>query len=487
MKHLDLFSGIGGFARAVDEVWPGSEHVFCDNDKFCQAILKLRYPNSKIYGDIKYLSVIDENEGKSIIETCLPKRNSNPTERILEKPLKPQGNQEKKMSAKIVEKKNGFFHIKLKGEGDIAQGSADMSRCEEITPQMLTEDFEWLEKIIQTGKMDMEEIEMIGIKKRTLSNGEEEYLREINTPVRIADLNQKRKGNLTHTILNFGKNIQVLEPSYQTEKHYVSIATKKYIGKVDILTAGVPCQPASQAGKRLGTKDDRWLWGETFRIIRETKPRFVILENVRGILTLESGLVFQSLLTEMENCGYETRIYVLPAVAVGAPHRRDRVWFVANRRPQHGQQGDIKGVETDKTKRTARSINAERQGEDDTSKPYFKQLEGGEGYDRREECGQEWSSIRGKGGTDSENDTNAERERLERQQHEECSGTEYSWNENWLEVATELCGVDDGLPAELDGYELSKAQHRVQRLKSLGNAIVPQVAVEIMKAIHGTE
>ena len=57
------------------------------------------------------------------------------------------------------------------------------------------------------------------------------------------------------------------------------------------------------------------------------------------------------------------------------------------------------------------------------------------------------------------------------------------WDENWLEVATELCGVDDGLPVELDGFKLTKAGHRVQRLKALGNAIVPQVVIEIMKAI----
>ena len=61
----------------------------------------------------------------------------------------------------------------------------------------------------------------------------------------------------------------------------------------------------------------------------------------------------------------------------------------------------------------------------------------------------------------------------------------HSWNENWLEVATELCGVDDGLPAELDGLKFSKSKHRVERLKALGNSLVPQVAIEIMRAIKG--
>jgi len=55
MKHIDLFSGIGGFAYAVDRVWPGAKHIFCDNDKFCQAVLKKHWPNSKIYGDIRTL------------------------------------------------------------------------------------------------------------------------------------------------------------------------------------------------------------------------------------------------------------------------------------------------------------------------------------------------------------------------------------------------------------------------------------------------
>lgn len=77
--------------------------------------------------------------------------------------------------------------------------------------------------------------------------------------------------------------------------------------------------------------------------------------------------------------------------------------------------------------------------------------------------------------------------RIRRQQRsgaKEVSTTCSSWESDWFEVATELCRVDDGLPAELDGFKLTKAGHRTQRLKALGNSIVPQVAIQIMKAIN---
>jgi len=99
---------------------------------------------------------------------------------------------------------------------------------------------------------------------------------------------------------------------------------------VDLLTAGTPCQPASCAGKQAGTSDDRWLWPEAFRVVRELRPTWCIFENVKGLLALEQGMVFESLLLELEDIGYETETYVIPACGKDAPHRRDRVWIVAN-------------------------------------------------------------------------------------------------------------------------------------------------------------
>lgn len=100
------------------------------------------------------------------------------------------------------------------------------------------------------------------------------------------------------------------------------------LAPVDLICGGVPCQPASCAGKQRGTADDRWLWPEALRIVREVGPKWFIFENVCGLLALESGMVFDSLLLEMEALGYEVETFVIPACSVDAPHRRDRVWIV---------------------------------------------------------------------------------------------------------------------------------------------------------------
>jgi DNA (cytosine-5)-methyltransferase 1 len=97
-----------------------------------------------------------------------------------------------------------------------------------------------------------------------------------------------------------------------------------------ILTGGFPCQPYSMAGKRLGKEDERHLFPEMLRIIREVQPKWIVGENVLGIVNWSGGLVFEEVQADLEAQGYEVQSYVLPAVSVNAPHRRDRVWFVAH-------------------------------------------------------------------------------------------------------------------------------------------------------------
>jgi len=99
---------------------------------------------------------------------------------------------------------------------------------------------------------------------------------------------------------------------------------------VDLIAGGIPCQPASLAGKRRGTEDDRWLWGEALRIVGEIRPTWVLFENPTGILSVQGGVPFESVLSYLEGLGYETGTAVIPACAVGAPHRRDRVWILAH-------------------------------------------------------------------------------------------------------------------------------------------------------------
>jgi DNA (cytosine-5)-methyltransferase 1 len=100
-------------------------------------------------------------------------------------------------------------------------------------------------------------------------------------------------------------------------------------GRIDLLTGGFPCQPYSTAGKRKGTADDRHLWPEMLRAIREIQPRYVVGENVRGLTNWNGGLVFDEVQADLEAEGYEVIPFLLPACGVNAPHRRDRIWFVA--------------------------------------------------------------------------------------------------------------------------------------------------------------
>ncbi len=104
-----------------------------------------------------------------------------------------------------------------------------------------------------------------------------------------------------------------------------------YRGQIDVLSGGFPCQPFSVAGERKGSDDDRHLWPEMCRAIKEIQPRWVVGENVRGIINWNGGLVFEQVQSDLENEGYEVQSFILPACGVDAPHRRDRVWVIGYR------------------------------------------------------------------------------------------------------------------------------------------------------------
>jgi DNA (cytosine-5)-methyltransferase 1 len=131
----------------------------------------------------------------------------------------------------------------------------------------------------------------------------------------------------------------------------------------EIITGGFPCQPFSVAGSRKGTDDNRHLWPEMFRIIKEFKPRWIIGENVRGIVSIQDGLVFETVCTDLESEGYEVQTFNIPAVGVGAPHKRERIWIVANsrcsiRREQSSRNSESIGSRT--FKETERSTDTSK-------------------------------------------------------------------------------------------------------------------------------
>jgi DNA (cytosine-5)-methyltransferase 1 len=276
VKHLDLFSGIGGFAYAADQVWDNVEHVFCDNDKFCQQVITKHWPEAKQYNDIQ-----------------------------------------------------------------------------EITEE-----------------------------------------------------------------------------------------------QADIVTGGFPCQPFSHAGKRRGTDDDRYLWPEMLRVIRLAKPQWVIAENVSGLITMQDGLVFEQVCLDLEAEGYEVQPFIIPAIAVNAPHKRDRVWFVAHANSSSNRRGQRQvSKENSVQKISGQKVDARQSdratGLYDPTDPKHLRCKGSVNQPLQRQSNESWKSER-----------SAER-----------------WATGWPISEPRTVGVDDGIP------------NRTHRIKSLGNAIVPQVAIEIMRGI----
>lgn len=125
----------------------------------------------------------------------------------------------------------------------------------------------------------------------------------------------------------------VLKYHFSNAEQYTDIRATDFTvwrGRVDVLTGGFPCQPFSLAGKRKGAEDERHLWPEMLRAIHEIRPRWVVGENVFGIINWSGGLVFEQVCADLEAEGYEVQAYILPAAGVRAHHKRDRVWFVAH-------------------------------------------------------------------------------------------------------------------------------------------------------------
>jgi DNA (cytosine-5)-methyltransferase 1 len=349
---------------------------------------------------------------------------------------------------------------------------------------------------------------------------------------------------------------------------------KKYANKIDILTGGFPCQPFSMAGKRKGTEDERYLWGEMLRAIQEIKPKFVIAENVFGITNIDGGLVFEQVCLDLEAQGYEIQPFIIPAAAKNAPHRRDRCWFIGVRnatnnngiirregweskprkQSRHGESNEgcdtqINGIATNTNgdglnqRNGNDEINTSKGGKyalgdidesivnGNTSDTERKRLEGhnrqreGRSINRNDEglfigAKDKFISTHTEcsGGVQISKDiqpkqsngfkfvrngrkrnvtnsdscrqqtlNNKERFLGQENRSETFSGNSFKSiyrEEGWQNFPTQspICGGDDGIPTELDGITFSK--WRAESIKGYGNAIVPQVALELFKVIE---
>src|SRR5210317_1472144 len=146
-------------------------------------------------------------------------------------------------------------------------------------------------------------------------------------------------------------------PNITIESEVRNVKGNKY--KADIITGGFPCQPFSVAGKRKGTDDDRYLWDETIRVIKECKPRWFIGENVEGIINIQNGMVLRQVCDDLEKEGFEVQCLVIPASGIGAWHQRKRVWIVAhsnsnrNRNEITGSNGEEKEIQGEHRKKNS--------------------------------------------------------------------------------------------------------------------------------------
>jgi len=332
------------------------------------------------------------------------------------------------------------------------------------------------------------------------------------------------------------------------KKHWSNINIEEDIRNVkgekyqaDVVTGGFPCQPFSVAGKRKSTADDRYLWDEMLRVIRETKPRWVIGENVEGIVNINEGMVLRQVLNDLENEGFKSQCIIIPASGIGAWHQRKRIWIIANnisntnkRNVQTGcerQWGICKENKRKGTSNNATSVcetlsNSKSKGLFSTSKSKSssdertrldinKKKNWSEIWSYSSRCDEQNSSrdvpnsksfgsnggeygnnsqeeqIQFKVGRESGNEdvSNTSNQRLQRlntkqltpeQEFRFTSSKNDEGRKTWWQIESEFCGVPNGVSYELD-------KDRSNRIKSLGNSIVPQIVRQIGLSILTAE
>jgi DNA (cytosine-5)-methyltransferase 1 len=271
-------------------------------------------------------------------------------------------------------------------------------------------------------------------------------------------------------------------------------------GKIDILTGGFPCQPYSSAGKRKGKEDERHLWPEMLRAIREIQPRWVVGENVLGLVNWSGGLVFHEVQADLEAEGYEVWPYVLPAVSVNAPHRRDRVWFVA-----HFTNTDNKSKQQESRNRKWESSKQEQNDWDKVRNNASSICSygpithpNGNGLNQRNgndevNAGERGFNALGNADKGNEYGDVADTENIGRTDALENGELERGrfWQSykrgTWDTFPSQspICSRNDGISSRLDGITFPK--WRNESIKAAGNAIVPQVVYQIFKAIEHYE
>jgi DNA (cytosine-5)-methyltransferase 1 len=319
--------------------------------------------------------------------------------------------------------------------------------------------------------------------------------------------------NVFHTEWNeFGQKI--LQHHFPNSISYHDIIKTDFTihnGTIDIITGGFPCQPFSHAGKRKGSDDERYLWHEMLRAIQQIQPTYVVAENVRGLLTIDDGMVFEQVCADLEAEGYEVQPLLLPAAGVNAPHRRDRIFIVGyaantndNRNSSQGQSEEAEG-----NRCRNNAVKEERQHKAEWTdglhglQPDAANTNGTDtgSSNGRTDCeteGNVWRKEKGNvsGTRDcTEPSDNTKEIRLQRSKQADsskrqesndqfidgCCGKRHS---SWEQFPTQsaICSRNDGLSDRLDNITFPK--WRNESIKAYGNAVVPQLILPIFQTIE---
>lgn len=278
--------------------------------------------------------------------------------------------------------------------------------------------------------------------------------------------------------------LKVLEKHWPGVKRFADIkkmGVEEEIPHVDVVCGGFPCQPVSCAGKRKGKEDTRWLWPEFCRVVRCVRPEWVLIENVPGLLSADSGRLFAGILRDLSESGYDAEWNIVSAASVGAPHLRKRLFIVAHaeqqsdRRQIHGGEIDRENPERPAGRVSGSGVGCRVRYVADAGAPH-----------RRERIfvmahTDGWNvETHGKTGTSGQihiagenqlaacrknvNVTNPVLNRLENLKQTGTTSGPIDRNADWWSVEPNVGRVAHGIPS------------RVDRLRALGNAIVPQCA-----------
>lgn len=241
----------------------------------------------------------------------------------------------------------------------------------------------------------------------------------------------------------------------------------------NVFACGFPCQPASSAGSRRGADDSRWVWSDIIRLVSESDFTWIVFENVYGLLSLEQGMVFEQCMVDLEAAGFEIQSFIIPACGIDAKHRRDRIFIVCHTEHVRRSSPEVSGFACSRSNNSAEGKIATEQSS-------------GSDY----ESGNMGPGARIDADADSDRESQPER-RVEEVGRRAVNIYQESIVEQKLFESRMGRNVHDGVPAWMDEpmipRQIEKDDDLVNKIKGFGNAVLPQLAEVIARAIAEVE